>query len=215
MCIQVRLIYIKWVVFMPVEVFMDQRHKMVSLEVEGCEGSELEENDTEEGVLDVLGSHVGRNRLRAWVPVGAPSWDHVTPPHRGVLTADAHNSNREVDQVDKENEAGSDEDGIVEEDLSKDQGNGSDTSRDLQGHELHEVILEGATLGHGHHDVVKTVRQKDHVSSVFRALGSRFARAERDVRLFDHLDVIFSAANDANGCLGSPLQHLRTKSVGC
>ena len=59
MRIQVRLIDIEWVVFVPVKVFVDQRHNMVSLEVEGCEGSELEENDTKEGELDVLGSHVG------------------------------------------------------------------------------------------------------------------------------------------------------------
>ena len=137
-----------------------------------------------------------------------PASLHIFPSASSILTSDADNAEREVDEVDKEDESSGYQDGVVEEGLAEHHTDSRDTGGELECHELHQMVLVGASLGNGHDDILKTVIEKNHISSLFCLIRGLDVGAESDLSFLKHEHIVLSGANSAHSSDGSKLERL-------
>ena len=98
--IKPRLVNKERVILVPVEVLVHEREKFVCIVVKTAHGSALEECYHENAQFEVFTAHVCCDCLSSRVVIGSPPLNHVVVAALGVLTNNACDSDREVDQID-------------------------------------------------------------------------------------------------------------------
>ena len=88
------------VILFPVEVGVHEREEFVSKVVKTAHASALEKCDHENAQFEILTAHVCRDCLCARVVIGSPPLNHVVVAALGILTNNARDSDREVDEID-------------------------------------------------------------------------------------------------------------------
>ena len=98
--IKPRLVNKERVILVPVEVLVHEREKFVCIVVKTEHGSALEECYHENAQFEVFTAHVCCDCLSSRVVIGSPSLNHVVVAALGILTNNARDSDREVDEID-------------------------------------------------------------------------------------------------------------------
>ena len=180
---------------------------------ESTHGTDLEESDKNDTSLDIFTSHVASDGLGSRIADRSPSLDHIGESCLGVLSEDALNAEREVDQVDEENEAHSHENGVIPEDLSENHCNCCETGRHLKHDHLHEVVLVLTSLGHSNDNILEVVCHENHVCVIFCLRVADLSWTKGDLRLLHHLYVVVTTADNTNAGNGRGTFEIKTLAI--